>query len=239
MRIPVIVPEGAKLLIKKGQNVDFDTPFIQRNTEDEIKLPVAAALGIPPDKIFMYLFKFVGDTVQIDEVIAEKKAMMSARQYLSEYNGVVKEINHTDGTVRISTATNDSVEERCFFKGEVEEIEGNIVTVQVGKGKQYPLHEPTHYFGGQVLIQENVQATHITEDEVNYKVVVGDKMPSYDQMKFEALGAVGFVLLQVPDDTASIPVAILKEIADYEEIKKNKFSCCNIGPDHTTIYFYE
>lgn len=239
MKIPVIVPDGAKLLLKKGQKVDFETPFIQRHSEEEIKLPVASALGISPDKIFMYLHKFVGDKVAKDEVLAEKKAMMSSKQYMSEYSGTIKEVNHSDGSVTIATTTGDAVKDLCFFKGEVEEIEGNVVLVKVGKGKQYQLHEPSQYFGGQVLIHADKSAAHITEEEADQKVVVGDKIPSYDQMKLEALGAVGFVLLQQPDDNAAVPVALLKQIADLEEISKSKFTCCNIGPDHTTIYFYD
>jgi DNA-directed RNA polymerase alpha subunit len=239
MKIPVIIPDGAKLLLKKGQKVDYDTVFVKRQSEDEMKLPIAASLGFSPDKIFMFLHKFVGDKVEKNEVLAERKAMMSTKQYVSEFSGVIKEINHNDGSVTLSTQADDSVEEYCYFKGEVEEIDGNVVLVKVGRGKQYQLHEPSSFFGGQVLIHEDTHPSQITEEQVDSRVVVGDKIPSYDHMKMEALGAVGFILLQQPDDTSSVPVALLKQIADYEEIKKSKFTCCNIGPDRTTIYFYD
>lgn len=239
MKIPIIIPEDSKLLLKKGQKVDFGTPFVQRQVESVVKLPIAGALGFPPDKIFMFLHKFVGDKVTKEEVLAERKTMMSTKQYVSEYTGTITEINHSDGSISVNTQTDKSTEDYCYFKGEVEEIDGNVVIVSVGKGKQYPLHEKTPYFGGRVLIHQADIATHITEEEVENRVVVAEKIPSYDQMKMEALGAVGLVLLQQPDDSASVPVAILKDIADYEEIKKNKFTCCNIGPDHTTIYFYD
>lgn len=239
MKIPVIIPAETELLVQKGQEVNFGTPFVRRNAVEIIKIPLASALGFSPDKIFIFLHKFVGDKVQRGELLAEKKAMMSSRQYLSEYDGTIKEINHYDGTVTLETPKEDTFEQNCFFKGTIEEIEGNVLLLKISHGKQYPLMEAAPFFGGEVVLYDSALGSQITEDEVNDHVIVADKLTSYDQTKLEALGAQGFVLLQNNDDPASVPTAMLKTVPEFEEIKKQGFSACMIGPDHTTIYFYD
>jgi len=47
-------------LLKEGQTVDFDTPFLQKRIEEEVNISISKNLNVPPQKIFHYLKKFVG-----------------------------------------------------------------------------------------------------------------------------------------------------------------------------------
>lgn len=239
MKVLVPVPPDVELLVTTGAKVDFSTPFVRKTSVEDVKLPIAASLGFPPDKIFIYLHKFVGDTVSRGEVIAERKSVMSSKQYVSEHNGTIKEVNHYDGSVTVTVHKGESYEEACYFKGVVEECQGSAIVLKVSRGKLCRLRDSAPYFGGRVLFLENIHPQHITEEVVSDAVIVAPKLLSYDQSKLEALGARGFVLLQEPDDSSETPIAILNSQADYEELRRHAFSSCNIGPDSTTIYLYD
>ena len=40
-------------LLKEGQDVDFDTPFLQKKVEQEINISIAKNLSVPPEKFFI------------------------------------------------------------------------------------------------------------------------------------------------------------------------------------------
>lgn len=239
MKIPVFIPPDVEVLVKPGQKVNFETPFIKKVSTEEVKISLASSLGISPDKIFLYLHKFVGDAVQKDELLAEKKSFMSTKQYLSEYTGTIKEINHYDGSLTVISQLSETFEERCYFQGEIEGMEGNTLVLKVAHAKQYLLQEATPFFGGPIFVYTPENASHVIEDDVNDKIIIADTIASYDHMKLEALGAQGFITVKPLEEKSAVPTGHLKEIKDFEEIAKGKFTCCMIAPDHTTIYIYD
>lgn len=239
MKIPIAVPQGVEVLVKPGQKVTFETPFIKKISTEEVKISLANSLGISPDKIFLYLHKFVGDAIQKDELLAEKKSFMSTKQYLSEYTGTIKEINHYDGSLTVESQLSETLEERCFFQGEVESVEPGGIMLKVAHAKQFMLQEAAPFFGGPILLYTPENASQITEDAANGHVVLAEAITSYDHMKLEALGASGFITIKPLEEPASVPTALLKDPADLHEVSKGTFSCCMIAPDHTTIYIYD
>ena len=239
MKIPVLIPTGVEILVKPGQKVTFETPFIKKVSTEEVKISLASSLGISPDKIFLYLHKFVGDAIQKDELLAEKKSFMSTKQYLSEYTGTIKEINHYDGSLTVVSQLSETLEERCYFQGEIEAMEGSTLVLKVNHAKQFLLQEAAPFFGGPMFVYTPENASQVIEDDINGKIVISDSITSYDHMKLEALGAIGFITVKPLEEKAAVPTGLLKEIKDLEEIAKGKFTCCMIAPDHTTIYIYD
>jgi hypothetical protein len=239
MKIPVPIPPHADLLVKKGDTVDFSTPFIRSAVVEEIKISLASNLGFDPGKIFMYLQKFVGDEIKKDELLAEKKTMLSTKQYYSEYDGRIKEINHYDGSITLESRLDQVSERTCYFKGKIVEIEDQQIILEVKQGKLLPLRESVDAFGGRVYFYDVSLAASVTEENIDGSIVVSEKIPSYDLAKLDALGAAGFVTLHPVEDDTTIPVAAFKQIADYETTVKQQFSCCITGSDHITIYFYD
>lgn len=239
MKIQVLIPQGVDILVKPGQKVTFDTPFIKKVSTEEVKISLASSLGISPDKIFLYLHKFVGDAIQKDELLAEKKSFMSTKQYLSEYTGTIKEINHYDGSLTVESQLSETLEERCFFQGEIDAMDAQSLVLKVNHAKQYLLQEACPFFGGPMFVYTPENASQVVEDDVNGAIIVADSITSYDHMKLEALGAAGFITVKPLEEQAAVPTAHLKELNDLEEIAKNKFTCCMIAPDHTTIYIYD
>src|SRR5436190_26218 len=96
-------PAG-KLLIKERQRVDFTTPLLRSSESELVTENVVSHLGIKSSEIFLVSRKIVGDQITEGEVIAEKKSFFRIRKFLSPLSGVIKEINHEDGTVTIETS---------------------------------------------------------------------------------------------------------------------------------------
>lgn len=237
MKIPIAIPDETDILIQEGDSVDFDTPFIKSGKYEEIKISLASNLGFDPDKIFMYLHKFVGDAVKKDELLAEKKEFLASKQYYSEFEGSIKEINHYDGSVTIESKLEENAEINCYFQGKVSAIEKKTLLLEVKHGKDYQLRDKATSFGGKVLYYRNTN--QITEEMVTNSIVLADTLAPFDMVKLEALGANGFVVLQEPDEEPTMPFAVFKQIQDFEHAYKQQFSSCIIGADSTTIYFYD
>ncbi|MDO8741813.1 MAG: hypothetical protein Q7J11_01565, partial [Candidatus Roizmanbacteria bacterium] len=99
MLISVPISTADHCLLKEGQQVDFDTPFLEKKVEEEINISIAKNLGVSPQKIFHYLKKFVGESIEKNETIAINKGIFTSKKIVSKYAGQIKEINHSDGSI--------------------------------------------------------------------------------------------------------------------------------------------
>jgi len=96
MIIELPFPKGKKILIKEKDDVNFDTPLIKVVNVKSIKIPISQELDIPPKKIFLSLTKNVGDQINLGDIIAKKKSLLSEKKYLSDFTGILKEIDHDE-----------------------------------------------------------------------------------------------------------------------------------------------
>jgi len=228
MVILIKIPEKGTLQVKVGQKVDFDTPLVKKKSQTEIKLPVSQKLNIDPKKIFSYLKKFIGDTVKKGEVIAQKKSFFSKQNYCSEFDGIVKEINHEEGCLIVKAYLDKDDTIKCYFRGEVVDIEKNEIKLKVNDGQEFDLKEASCDFGGETFFME-LGADKVVEEKVKNKIVFFRSTSSYDQTKIEALGGAGFVSLYPLSQKTSLPHAILKQIDDWPKITNSTFSYCIIN----------
>ena len=107
MTIELKIPFSVHLLVKEDQLVDFKTPFFEFKTKKDINISVAKKLSIKPDKIFRYLKKLVGETIEKGEIIAEKKTFLSSKKIVSSHSGLIKEINHDLGEITLEINEKD------------------------------------------------------------------------------------------------------------------------------------
>src|SRR4030065_1627239 len=103
MLITIPFSSSDRCLLKEGQMVDFETPFLQKKVEEEINIAIAKNLNVPPQKIFHYLKKFVGESIEKNETIASNKGLFTTKKVISKHSGLIKEINHSDGSITISS----------------------------------------------------------------------------------------------------------------------------------------
>jgi|SRR3989338_5969853 len=237
MLISVPVFASDRCLLKEGQIVDFNSPFLQKKVEEEINISISKNLGVPPQKIFQYLKKFVGESVEKNEIIAINKGIFKIKKIASKYSGLIKEINHSDGSIVIVNKTEIENTINSFFKGKVDKIEKNEITIEVGKGEQIPGKNISNNFGGKIFFLDN-NSNFLSENIIDC-VVVCENITSYLKAKAEALGCRGFLSTSKLSEESGIPYAQFKNINDFKKITKLKFSYCTIVSVSSTIYFYQ
>ena len=227
-----------RCLLKEDQIVDFDTPFLfGKKIEEEINISVAKELGIPSQKIFTYLKKFVGESIEKDETIAVKKGFFSNKKITSRYSGLIKEINHFDGSITILSRTKIDTTIKAFFKGKVNKISKNQVTVDINKGEEFSAKNVSLSFGGKTFYSG--VGNDFTSENLLGSVVICENMTAYQKTKAEALGCTGFLSLNKLEGQSDAPSAQFKNINDYKKAVKLKFSYCTLVSESSIIYFYQ
>ena len=236
MIITIPVPD-AKLLIKKGQIIDIGTPLFEEKRLEEIKIPLAHIIHAHPKDIFKHLKKCVGDEIKQGEIIAEHSAFFSKSQYKSEHNGVLKEINHIEGDIRIAITTDKERSVYSCIKGEVVETGKKDIQIKVSKPKEYSVKEIHGQGGGKVVYMEN-EHQPLTEEMIEDSIIVTPHITGYNQIKLETLGVHGFVTQRQLTEETHTPWVVINTIPDFEEINKNKYPYCFIDEGKSRIIFY-
>lgn len=237
MLINIPLANSDHCLLKEGQLVDFGIPFLQRKTEEEINISIAKNLSVHPQKIFHYLKKFVGESIEKNEIIAANKGIFTTKKIVSKYSGLIKEINHSDGSITILSKTGAENTFDSYFKGKVNRIKKNELSIEINKGEQFPAKNTSQNFGGKTFFSD--EKVDFNSENIFNSIVVCEKITSYHKAKAEALGCQGFVSLSKITEDSGISFSQLKNINDYKKIIKTKFAYCTVVSSSSTIYFYQ
>lgn len=236
MTIKYQLPDNTKLLFKKGEKIDFNQPLYIIELEKESSINIAKELSIKSNNIFHYLKKLVGENIEKNEVIAEKKGFFSDQKIYSPYTGVIKEINHQTGILIIKHKTEKTEEVFSPFKGEIEKIEKNQLYLKLKNPNQYQLRKSNGDFGGEIFYLDNYQYTY---SQINNKIIICEKIDSYNLSKINALGGKGIISLEkFEDEKININYGYLKNEKDYKKIIEKKLPYCTVISHSDTIYFY-
>lgn len=232
MLVTIPIPEGVKCLLKPGQEVNFGTPFLKTGKDVATTIPLSKKLGVPSSKIFRYMKKLVGDSIQKGEIIASKKTLLSEMHIKSENEGVIKEINHYEGSIIIVEKSEEQDAVRAFFKGVVEHVRKNEFDINLSGAKDFDLKKPEISFGGHFVVLESDKIA-----EMQDTVIFAESMTTYVLAKSEAMGAVGYVTLTKID--TNLPAAQLKNIDDAKKIASLSFPYCLIDSVSSKLYLYK
>lgn len=238
MILTIPLPERGKPLIKVGQRIDFNTSLFEEKIHKEVKVYISQKIGVSPKKIFHHLKKLVGDTIQTGDLLAENKSFMAGSRYMSEHTGILKEINHIDGSILIEVSSTDRAVRKAFFTGEAVKIEDGSVQIKVASANEYEIKNAKDTYGGQALYVKNENDSY-DEESVLGHVVVANTISGYHQTKMEALGAAGFATLHVLNEITSTPAVLFKQIKDFESAVKHHLPYCFIDGKTSKIVFYE
>lgn len=238
MILTIPLPERGKPLIKVGQRVDFNTPLFEEKIQKEVKVYISQKIGVSPKKIFQHLKKLVGDTIQAGDLLAEHKSFISRRHYKSEYTGILKEINHVDGSILIEVSGDDRTMRKAFFSGEVAKVEEGSLQIKVTSANEYEIKNAKDTYGGKTLYVRK-ESDSLDEESVVGNVVIANSLSEYHQTKVEALGAAGFATLHVLNEITGIPTVLFKQIKDFEDAVKHHLPYCFIDGRTSKIVFYQ
>ena|SRR3990167_350909 len=237
MIIKLPLPDGKQPLIKEGDIVDFDTPLIKVVEKKNIKIPIAQELDIPAKNIFLSMTKNVGEKIEQGEVLAKKKALFSEKTYVSDYTGIVKEIDHQEGAVTLSVTEKGGEKINSFFKGKVNKVDDDTIELEVQEAEKFELKESSSFFGGEAILIDDKSLGHFKE-EISNKIVLIKKIEKYNQLKLEVIGATGYISLEPLSREIDIPSATLLKKEDWDKIKKLNLPYVSVIKKDNTIYFY-
>ncbi len=239
MQIFVHLPLDEECLVKVGQKVDFETPFYKKKARSVNEISISDRLHIPPKKIFSYLKKFVGDQVDKGEILAEKKGLLSNNILKSPYQGIIREINHEEGKIIIESSKDMQIV-KAYFKGEINSVKKNQVSVEVGRGESFELKHATSSFGGSTFYLKNLSGGDLQPtDRVENTIVIGDSLTSYLQTKMDALGMKGIITLKNLNEQINLPTATVKNIDDLKKMYSSHFPYCVVDETSSKMYTYE
>lgn len=236
MTITYSFPSNIVCLVKEGYKVDFQTPLLEKKVEKELEINIATELGIDPKNIFRYLKKLVGEKIEKNDLLGQKKGLFSTKKLFSPETGIIKEIDHHKG-ILIITVGKDKNKILSPLKGEVEKVNKDSLQIKVDKGEEFAVKNVTDDFGNEVLYFE----ASSSYDSVNLsqKIIFINKINSYLQVKTEALGIMGYVTLEKLPEKTDVHSAIIKNLEDFKKIKKLSYPYCTVIAESAKIYFYQ
>ncbi len=220
-------------------------PFLHKEISSEIKILLSQKLDIKPRKIFFHLKKLVGEHIAKNDVVAVKKSFLHTQYYRSEYEGILKEINHEDGSLLIQATSNEQKTVLSYFKGEVEDASKTEIKIKVKQKRDVPVKEIKNlepydnHWGGAICYVEKGKEHRLTEEDIADKILVSEYFSPYNQIKLEALSARGFVSFNPLSQTTCVPSCLIASKEDMLSIFKMRFPYCILNGNNTTITFYE
>lgn len=238
MTITVDVPDNAQVVVKNGQDLDFKTPLLKIKFDKDFVVPLTHILQIPANKIFMSLKKMIGDNIVKGETLAEKKGLFNGKQYKSEVNGRIKEIDHNQGNVTITVSSGAEATRLSPVKGQVSSTKRGKIEIELPEGKNFELKEANSDFGGEIAFIDNETSSSLSEKTIGEKAVFIEKIASYELAKLEALTVWGLVTLYQVQNT-SLPYARIKNEPDWKKIRESKLPYCFCDKKNSIIYLYK
>jgi len=238
MNIFLTIPQNGKILVKAGQKVDFETKLFEVKNQKTVKIDLQKELHISPQNIFSYLKKFIGEKIKKGDILASKKGFFSSKKIKSQWDGVLKEIDHQKGLLIIKTEENDD-KKSVFFSpvfGQVEKIEKEGIRIKIEKKEEIEVKEETkEIFGTKIFIFEN--ENEVNSQNVEERLIIAEEINSIFQTKLEALGVKGFLTIKKLPKETTLPTFQFKNLDDIKKIKKNW--SCFIDKNSTKMIFYE
>ncbi len=240
MEINISFPSNVKFLVKANQDIDLQTPLYEEKQKKTITINLAKKLKIKPEKIFDYLNFFVGDEIKKNDIIASKKDLFQTKTCLSEFNGLIKEINHHTGEIILTSQSDQSMKNKSSFKGKIINIEKNNLIINLPKGHQFQIKKTNfEFFGGKSLYLLEKHLENLTRDQIEQNIMIIEIPTSYLQIKAEALGGKGFITLKSLPETTNAPFALLKKRDDFKKIFTYNHKYCLFIKNKMTVYFYD
>ncbi len=238
MNLTISIPQNSTCLLRIGQEVDFDKPFFEGKKSSDVLIPISKKLGIQPSKIFNYLKKFVGDTIQKGDILAEKKGMLNNKKLVSEHAGVIREVNHNDGSILLTSFTDVESQFKTYFKGEVAEIKKDQLTLKVNEAHEFNIKNANDNFGGEILFMKTSDQP-MSALELTNKIMLIESLTPYLRTKSEALGVKGFISLKNPPESGIHFHAQVKQMEDFYKIMDLDFPYCVVDKQYSKIYVYK
>lgn len=196
-RLPIL----GEALVKKGDEVDFDTIVAKTSIPGEPNVVrIDEILGVLSEDVPAYMVKKVGDKVEKDEIIAKSSSLFGfmKKNATSPLTGTIESISDSSGQVVIR-APPIPVELKAYVRGTIAEvlpregviIETNAAFIQGICGISGERHGKIKVAVG--TPDDPLTARAISSDDKG-KILIGGSLVTYDAIeKALQVGAIGVV----------------------------------------------
>jgi hypothetical protein len=134
--LPILLPEGFSLKVSVGDKIAAGQVLAegQGKPQEEI-IHLAQRLKLVPQKAIQSLKKNLGDSVSVGEVLAAKKSLLSSKQIISKFSGIIIRIDETSGdlVIRISGGAQTPKSLNSPVAGTVQSFDNGKVVLKTDK----------------------------------------------------------------------------------------------------------
>ena len=238
MKIQVKIPDKAKILVNNGDKVNFKTPLYSKSKKRKIRVPLSSSMGFKPDKIFRVIKKVIGDELKKGDILAEHKDFFSTKRYLSEVNGIIREIDHINGFVVIEENSDGSSICNCHFTGTIDGVYDGYLELDVEDARKVKVNSVVSDLGG-IIFYHLTSDGKLTEDEVNGACIFVNDMDPIETTKLETLGAKAIILNKEIVPLSKITKIIIESEEDFKNLESKKYPYLIVSHEPNTVIFYK
>lgn len=234
IKIPKIsLPSGAKL--KEDQEVNWENEKLQDKQKEETVINISEELGISAKDIFKYLKISLAQTIDENEIIAEKKTFFSEKLIRFPKKAEVRSINHTEGTVVFMSE--NRIDYPFGFKGKFLKKEKDNYLFKVKNGKEMGLICPfSKTFGGRVVYVANEK--EIEPDDLQGRVVVTSIESNVLLAKIAAFDPLAIIVYKTSFSERDTLILPIEHKSDFADLLREKYDWCLYLENSKMITFY-
>lgn len=201
------ISKSTKLLVDVGEKITSNTTIAEEAVrEKEEIISVAKILHVKPVNISKYFKKRVGEYIKKGEVLAEKKSLFSSCVLKSPISAKLAGMDLKKGTLTLLRDLKDCARKVTSpFPGKVKSITKTYIEVEM-EGEVYNAYKG----GGREAVgklyyleSDKLSVLDITLD-VDGCIIACRSITEAALVKLEVLGAVGLILLKLPQEYTSI-----------------------------------
>jgi len=228
-----LLPKSVKF--KEGELVDWGKKSLKEKSELEVKINLVEELNIAPKDIFKHLKVSLGERVEPEQILAEKKNFLKKGSLKSPQAAEIRGIDHLEGTLTL--AVEKVIEVPFALEASYAGREGEAFLFKVKEGVELPVTASLDTsFGGFCSYLEKV--SDINLENCENKVVLTKTEDIMDQAKISALSPVALVSYKADYRATDIPLILIEKKEDWRELFANRYQLCLYLMGQKSIYFY-
>lgn len=187
------LPLGAKVLVKKGDEVDLGE-FLAEVEKEEKKFDLAKVLKVVPPKVGSCLKVLPETKIHQGQIVAQKKSFLGNSVFRSPVSGTLVSIND-QGILTIKIGEGKKI--KAPLSGKVKEVSSGIIILEYEAVVLTGAEGMGATNWGQIEVLGGREGEFVLEqipEELTDKILIlAGKIPTILSYKLEALGAVGLV----------------------------------------------
>ena len=229
--LPILLPEGFSLKVSAGDKIAAGQVIAEgQGAVHEETIHLAHELKLVPPKTIKALKKNLGDSVVVGDVLAAKKSLLSSKQIVSEFSGIIVKIDAENGDVviRVSGEAQNLKTVNSPVDGTVDSLDNGKVVLKTDKEAVMALDGVGGEAEGEIEYLADSEETKLSA-QVKGRILLTksiDKVYIFKTIGLEAAGIVtesleGIDFVDLEEKRVRMPILEVGE-EDFKKLVKDK-----------------